>query len=184
MYEAVQQAGDSLSASLVNLSKVDHKSEDYGDRDLEESAGTYEDYSESSDDERSLSHGRGRAEWAEDLQPGHSHFPLASDSPDAQAPLCSSDEDLGWSERARSSTNFPEDSSSLASDRYEDHQMINGLPTIPEEDDHHRKKTRGRQHNRDMGGSLENMNGMASATGKRIENTPAVLAKRADLYYL
>ncbi|XP_019406481.1 PREDICTED: synaptotagmin-16 [Crocodylus porosus] len=164
MYEAVQQAGDSLSASLVNLGKVDHKLEDYGDRDLEESDGTYEDYSESSDDERSLSHDREGAEWAEDLQPGHSHFPLASDNPDAQTLLCSSDGDLGWSKGARSSTSFPEGSRSPASDRYEDHQMINGLPTIPEEDDHHRKRMRGRQHNRDMGASLENMNGMTSAT--------------------
>ncbi|XP_064317040.1 synaptotagmin-16 isoform X2 [Phalacrocorax carbo] len=54
IYEAIQQAGDSISASLLNLSGVGRKSEEEKNRDLENNGGVYEDYSEESDDERHL----------------------------------------------------------------------------------------------------------------------------------
>ncbi|XP_061469273.1 synaptotagmin-16 isoform X1 [Rhineura floridana] len=49
--EAVQQAGDSLSSSLINLgSKTDQHPIEEGDKGLEDSDGPYERYSEASDD--------------------------------------------------------------------------------------------------------------------------------------
>ncbi|XP_031968470.1 synaptotagmin-16 isoform X2 [Corvus moneduloides] len=54
IYEAIQQAGDSISASLLNLSGVGHKPEEERTQDLENNGGVYEDYSEESDDERDL----------------------------------------------------------------------------------------------------------------------------------
>ncbi|XP_027755851.1 synaptotagmin-16 isoform X2 [Empidonax traillii] len=54
IYEALQQAGDSISASLLNLSGVGRKSEEERNQDLENNGGVYEDYSEESDDEQDL----------------------------------------------------------------------------------------------------------------------------------
>ncbi|XP_071282350.1 synaptotagmin-16 isoform X2 [Agelaius tricolor] len=54
VYEAIQQAGDSISASLLNLSGVGRKPEGERTQDLENNGGVYEDYSEESDDERDL----------------------------------------------------------------------------------------------------------------------------------
>ncbi|NXC83767.1 SYT16 protein, partial [Cercotrichas coryphoeus] len=53
IYEAIQQAGDSISASLLNLSGVGRKPEERT-QDLENNGGVYEDYSEGSDDEQDL----------------------------------------------------------------------------------------------------------------------------------
>ncbi|XP_056348857.1 synaptotagmin-16 isoform X2 [Oenanthe melanoleuca] len=53
IYEAIQQAGDSISASLLNLSGVGRKPEERT-QDLENNGGLYEDYSEGSDDEQDL----------------------------------------------------------------------------------------------------------------------------------
>ncbi|XP_032917529.1 synaptotagmin-16 isoform X2 [Catharus ustulatus] len=53
IYEAIQQAGDSISASLLNLSGVGRKPEERT-QDLENNGGVYEDYSEGSSDERDL----------------------------------------------------------------------------------------------------------------------------------
>ncbi|XP_039924505.1 synaptotagmin-16 isoform X3 [Hirundo rustica] len=49
IYEAIQQAGDSISASLLNLSGVGRKPEEERTQDLENNGGIYEDYSEDSD---------------------------------------------------------------------------------------------------------------------------------------
>ncbi|XP_064515494.1 synaptotagmin-16 isoform X2 [Pseudopipra pipra] len=54
IYEALQQAGDSISASLLNLSGVGRKSEEERKQDLENNGGVYEDYSEESEDEQDL----------------------------------------------------------------------------------------------------------------------------------
>ncbi|XP_075282935.1 synaptotagmin-16 isoform X2 [Opisthocomus hoazin] len=54
IYEAIQQAGDSISSSLLNFSGVGRKPEEERNRDLENNGGVYESYSEESDDERHL----------------------------------------------------------------------------------------------------------------------------------
>ncbi|XP_033371150.1 synaptotagmin-16 isoform X2 [Parus major] len=54
IYEAIQQAGDSISASLLNLSGVGRKPEEERTQDLENNGGVYEDYSEESDEEQDL----------------------------------------------------------------------------------------------------------------------------------
>ncbi|XP_026652024.2 synaptotagmin-16 isoform X2 [Zonotrichia albicollis] len=54
VYEAIQQAGDSISASLLNLSGVGRKPEGERTQDLENNGGVYEDYSEELDDEQDL----------------------------------------------------------------------------------------------------------------------------------
>ncbi|XP_030131019.4 synaptotagmin-16 isoform X2 [Taeniopygia guttata] len=54
IYEAIQQAGDSISASLLNLSGVGRKPEGERTQDLENNGGVYEDYSEESGDDRDL----------------------------------------------------------------------------------------------------------------------------------
>uniref|UniRef100_A0A8C5JEF4 Synaptotagmin 16 n=1 Tax=Junco hyemalis TaxID=40217 RepID=A0A8C5JEF4_JUNHY len=54
VYEAIQQAGDSISASLLNLSGVGRKPEGERTQDLENNGGVYEGYSEELDDEQDL----------------------------------------------------------------------------------------------------------------------------------
>ncbi|XP_068048261.1 synaptotagmin-16 isoform X2 [Anomalospiza imberbis] len=54
IYEAIQQAGDSISASLLNLSGVGRKPEGERTQDLENNGRVYEDYSKESDDEQDL----------------------------------------------------------------------------------------------------------------------------------
>ncbi|NWI90768.1 SYT16 protein, partial [Pitta sordida] len=54
IYEALQQAGDSISSLLLNLSGAGHKSEEERNQDLENNGGVYEDYSEELDDEQDL----------------------------------------------------------------------------------------------------------------------------------
>ncbi|NWU93618.1 SYT16 protein, partial [Upupa epops] len=54
IYDAIQQAGDSISASLLNLSGAGRKSEEERNRDLESNGRVYKDYSEESDDEQNL----------------------------------------------------------------------------------------------------------------------------------
>ncbi|EMP23826.1 Synaptotagmin-16 [Chelonia mydas] len=166
MYEAVQQVGDSLSASLVNLSRVDHKSEEDGNQDLEDSDGSYKDYSEDSEDEGSFSQ---NMKDAEHVHPEDGDFPSTSHDLDSQAPARGSDMDLQWQKRVRSGTSSleqrPDDTSSLSSQgfyqEYDDHQLLGMLPTIPEEEGYLNRQIRDLQRELDMPGSLENINGKA-----------------------
>ncbi|XP_038263470.1 synaptotagmin-16 isoform X1 [Dermochelys coriacea] len=166
MYEAVQQAGDSLSASLVNLSRVDHKSEEDGNQELEDSDSSYKDYSEDSEDEGSFSQ---NMKDAEHVHPEDSDFPSASHDLDSQAPVRGSDMGLQWQKRVRSGTSSleqrPDDTSSLSSQgfyqEYDDHQLLGMLPAIPNEEGYLNRQIRDLQHDLDVAGSLENINGKA-----------------------
>ncbi|XP_044872627.1 synaptotagmin-16 isoform X2 [Mauremys mutica] len=166
MYEAVQQAGDSLSSSLVNLSRVDHKSEEDGNQDLEDSDGSYKDYSEDSENEGSFSQ---NMEGTEHVHLEDSHFPSTSHDLDSQAPAGGSNMSLQWQKRVRSGTSSseqrPDDTSSLSSQgfyqEYDDHQLLSMLPAIPEEEGYLNRQIRDLQHDLDVAGSLENINGKA-----------------------
>ncbi|CAM4582458.1 unnamed protein product, partial [Caretta caretta] len=166
MYEAVQQVGDSLSASLVNLSRVDHKSEEDGNQDLEDSDGSYKDYSEDSEDEGSFSQ---NTKDAEHMHPEDGDFPSTSHDLDSQAPARGSDMCLQWQKRVRSGTSSleqrPDNTSSLSSQgfyqEYDDHQLLGMLPAIPEEEGYLNRQIRDLQRDLDMTGSLENINGKA-----------------------
>ncbi|XP_030414392.1 synaptotagmin-16 isoform X1 [Gopherus evgoodei] len=166
MYEAVQQAGDSLSSSLVNLSRVDHKLEEDGNQDLEDSDGSYKDYSEDSEDEGSFTQ---NMKGAEHVHLEDSHFPSTSQDLDSQAPASGSNMSLQWQKRVRSGTNSseqrPDDTSSLSSQgfyqEYDDHELLGMLPTIPEEEGYLNRQIRDLQHDLDVAGSLENINGKA-----------------------
>ncbi|XP_042697260.2 synaptotagmin-16 isoform X1 [Chrysemys picta bellii] len=166
MYEAVQQAGDSLSSSLVNLSRVDHKSEEDGNQDLEDSDGSYKDYSEDSEDEGSFSQ---NMKGAEHVHSEDSHFPSASHDLDSEAPARGSNMDLQLQKRVRSGTSSseqrPDDTSSVSSQgfyqEYDDHQLVGVLPAIPEEEGYLNRQIRDLQRDLDVAGSLENINGKA-----------------------
>ncbi|KAM6255707.1 synaptotagmin-16 isoform 2-T6 [Spheniscus humboldti] len=137
IYEAIQQAGDSISASLLNLSGVGRKSEEERNPDLENNGGVYEDYSEESDDERHLDL------WDEEYlyprEDGHIGGPdLAS-----QAVPRGSDMGLQRQKRVKNISSLPEQCvestrSLTANGSYwmnEDLQPLDRLPTIAEEED-------------------------------------------------
>ncbi|XP_009331007.1 PREDICTED: synaptotagmin-16 [Pygoscelis adeliae] len=164
IYEAIQQAGDSISASLLNLSGVGRKSEEERNRDLENNGGVYEDYSEESDDERHLDL------WDEEYlyprEDGHNGGPdLAS-----QALPRGSDMGLQRQKRVKNISSLPEQSvestrSLTANGSYwmnEDLQPLDRLPTIAEEEGEPSMRMGGHEHNLSMSGSLKSNNGKAS----------------------
>ncbi|KAL8168800.1 UNVERIFIED_CONTAM: hypothetical protein K2H54_017507 [Gekko kuhli] len=127
MYEAVQQAGDSLSSSLMSLgNKEEHHSEGEMDEDLEDSNGLYERYSEGSEDESNSSQG----------SEGSDHFSASG--------CCDTiSRNSSWSEAGeRNSLVFSGcldgDSQSCHGNHqsYKGHQPMETLPTIPEEEEH------------------------------------------------
>ncbi|XP_028942572.1 synaptotagmin-16 isoform X1 [Antrostomus carolinensis] len=137
IYEAIQQAGDSISASLLNLSGVGRKSEEERNRDLENNGGVYEDYSEASDDEQHLDL------WDEEYiyprEDGHIGSPdLAShDLPHG------SDMGLQRQKQVKNTSSLPEQCvestrSLTANGSYwtnENLQLLDQLPPIAEEED-------------------------------------------------
>ncbi|NXJ92555.1 SYT16 protein, partial [Corythaixoides concolor] len=163
IYEAIQQVGDSISASLLNVSGVGHKSEDERNRDLENNGGVYEDYSEESDDERHLDL------WDEEYlyprEDGHIGGPdLASqDLPHG------SDMGLQQQKQVKNTSSLPEHcvestGSLTANGSYwtnEDLQPLDRLPPIAEEEGEPSRRMGGRKHNLSLGGSLESNNGKA-----------------------
>lgn len=135
VYEAVQQAGDSLSSSLINLgSKVDNRPNAEEDDDLEDSDGSYERYSEASDDESTFSERSGES----DCLSSSCHDPTSLES------SCASDLGRYWQDKEKSSPTFSEqcldDGDALTShgiyQSYMSHQLMETLPTIPEEEEH------------------------------------------------
>ncbi|KAM9291354.1 synaptotagmin-16 [Morus bassanus] len=163
IYEAIQQAGDSIAASLLNLSGVGRKSEEEKNRDLENNGGVYEDYSEESDDERHLDL------WDEDYlyprEDGHIGGPdLAS-----QALPHGSDMGLKRQKWVKNTSNLPEQCvestrSLTANGSYwmnEDLQPLDRLPTIAEEEGEPSMRMGGHEHNLSMNGSLKSNNGKA-----------------------
>ncbi|KAF1583131.1 UNVERIFIED_CONTAM: Synaptotagmin-16, partial [Eudyptes pachyrhynchus] len=163
IYEAIQQAGDSVSASLLNLSGVGRKSEEERNPDLENNGGVYEDYSEESDDERHMDL------WDEEYlyprEDGHIGGPdLAS-----QALPRGSDMGLQRQKRVKNSSSLPEQCvestrSLTANGSYwmnDDLQPLDRLPTIAEEEGEPSMRMGGHEHNLSMSGSLKSNNGKA-----------------------
>ncbi|XP_053140443.1 synaptotagmin-16 isoform X2 [Hemicordylus capensis] len=138
VYEALQQAGDSLSSSLINLgSKVDHHSDQEGDEEFEDSEGSYERYSEASEDESSLSQ----------ESEGSDRFSSSCYDPASLESSCASDLGLYWPEKDRNSLVFSEqyldDDASTSHgvcQSYRGYQPMEPLPTIPEEEEHYCSK--------------------------------------------
>ncbi|XP_064011656.1 synaptotagmin-16 isoform X2 [Pogoniulus pusillus] len=135
IYEAIQQAGDSISASLLNLSGVGRKPEEEKHQDLENNGGVYENYSVESDDEQHLDL------WdAEYLYPsGHNEGPnLASEDL-----LCGSDVSPQRQKRLENINGLPDQPvkstrSVTADESYwmnEDLQLLDQLPPVAEEED-------------------------------------------------
>ncbi|XP_026705642.1 synaptotagmin-16 isoform X5 [Athene cunicularia] len=141
IYEAIQQAGDSISASLLNLSGVGRKSEEERNQDLENNGGLFlennEDYSEESDDERHLD--LWDEEYLYPIEDGHIGGPdLASqDLPRG------SDMSLHRQKRFKNTSSLPDQcvestKSLMANGSYwmnEDLQPLDRLPPIAEEED-------------------------------------------------
>lgn len=163
IYEAIQQAGDSISASLLNLSGVGRKSEEERNRDLENNE-VYEDYSEELDDERQLDL------WDEEYlypkEDGHIGGPdLASqDFPHGSG--------MGQQRQkeVKNTSSLPEQCvestrSLIASGSYwanEDLQTLDRLPPIVEEEGEPSVKMGGHEHNLSLGSPLKSNNGKAS----------------------
>ncbi|NXX31253.1 SYT16 protein, partial [Nicator chloris] len=163
IYEAIQQAGDSISASLLNLSGVGRKPEEERTQDLENNGGVYDDYSEESDDERDLDL------WDEDyfypredsyiggLDPAPQNLPHGSDTgPQRQ-------------KRGKNPSTLPEqcvesNRTSTTNGSYwmsEDLQPLDRLPPIAEEEGEPSLRMGGDEHSLSLGGSLNSANGTA-----------------------
>ncbi|CAN0188393.1 unnamed protein product [Bubo scandiacus] len=164
IYEAIQQAGDSISASLLNLSGVGRKSEEERNRDLENNGGVYEDYSEESDDEQHLD--LWDEEYLYPIEDGHMGGPdLAS-----QHLPHGSDMSLHRQKRVKNTSSLPEQcvestKSLMANGSYwmnEDLQPLDRLPPIAEEEGEPSMRMGGHKHNLSLGGSLKSNNGKAS----------------------
>ncbi|XP_071665841.1 synaptotagmin-16 isoform X1 [Patagioenas fasciata] len=164
IYEALQQAGDSISASLLNLSGVGRKSEEERNRDLENNGGAYEGYAEDSDDERHLDL------WDEEYlyprEDGHvGDLDLAS-----QDLFHGSDMGAQMQKWVKNTSSLPEQCvestmSLTANGSYwtnEDLQPLDQLPPIAEEEGEPSVRTEGHEHNLDLGGPLKHHNGKAS----------------------
>ncbi|NXN82795.1 SYT16 protein, partial [Bombycilla garrulus] len=163
IYEAIQQAGDSISASLLNLSGVGRKPEEERTQDLENKGGVYEDYSEESDDERDLDI------WDED------YFYPKEDSyiggPDVASQHLPRGSDTGPQRQKRvpNTSTLPEQgvesSRSLAVNgsywMSEDLQPLDRLPPIAEEEGEPSLRMGGHEHSLSLGGSLSSANGTA-----------------------
>ncbi|NWH51767.1 SYT16 protein, partial [Fregata magnificens] len=163
IYEAIQQAGESISASLLNLSGVGRKSEEGRNQDLENNGGGYEDYSEESDDEQHLDL------WDEEYlyprEDGHIGDPYLA----ARALPHGSDMGLQRQKWVKNTSSLPEQCvestrSLTANGSYwmnEDLQPLDRLPTITEEEGEPSVRMTGHEPNLSMSGSLKMKNGKA-----------------------
>ncbi|CAN8215625.1 unnamed protein product [Coccothraustes coccothraustes] len=163
VYEAIQQAGDSISASLLNLSGVGRKPEGERTQDLENNGGVYEDYSEESDDEQDLDL------WDED------YFYPRDDSyiggPDLASQNLPQGSDMGPQrhKRVQTSSTLPEQGvessrTLTANGSYwmsEDLQPPDRLPPIAEEEGEPSWRMGAHEHSLSLGGSLSSANGTA-----------------------
>ncbi|NXD21890.1 SYT16 protein, partial [Spelaeornis formosus] len=162
IYEAIQQAGDSISASLLNLSGVGRKPEERT-QDLENNGGIYEDYSEQSDDEQDLDL------WDEDyFYPREGSY---TGDPDLSSQSLPHGSNAGQQRKKRVkngstlSEQCTESSRSLtANGSYwmsEDLQPLDRLPPIAEEEGEPSLRMGGHEHSLSLGGSLNSANGTA-----------------------
>ncbi|NWV17769.1 SYT16 protein, partial [Origma solitaria] len=163
IYEAIQQAGDSISASLLNLSGVGRKPEEERTQDLENNGGIYEDYSEESDDERDLDL------WDEEyLYPREDGY---IGGPDLASPNLPHGSDIGpqRQKQVKHSSALPEpcteSTRSLTANgsswMSEDLQPLDRLPPIAEEEGEPTLRMGGPEHSLSLGGSLKSANGKA-----------------------
>ncbi|NWV42876.1 SYT16 protein, partial [Grantiella picta] len=162
IYEAIQQAGDSISASLLNLSGVGHKPEERT-QDLENNGGVYEDYAEESDDERDLDL------WDEEyLYPREDGYVEGPDLASQNLPHGSDMAPLRQ-KQVKNSSSLPEQCTEstrflTANGSYwmsEDLQPLDRLPTIAEEEGEPSWRMGGPEHSLSLGGSLKSANGKA-----------------------
>ncbi|NWS81377.1 SYT16 protein, partial [Toxostoma redivivum] len=161
IYEAIQQAGDSISASLLNLSGVGRKPEEERTQDLENNGGVYEDYSEGSDDEQDLDL------WDEDYFYPREDSYIGGPQVAPQNLPCGSDMSSQRQEQLKNPSTLPEQctesSRSLtANGSYwmgEDLQPLDRLPPIAEEEGEPCVRLGG--HSLSLGGSLSTANGTA-----------------------
>ncbi|XP_064515492.1 synaptotagmin-16 isoform X1 [Pseudopipra pipra] len=161
IYEALQQAGDSISASLLNLSGVGRKSEEERKQDLENNGGVYEDYSEESEDEQDL-----------DLWDEEYLYPREDGYIDLASQNLPHGSDLGpqRQKRVKNTSTLPEHCventrSLTANGSYwtsEDLQPLDRLPPIAEEEGEPSMRMGGHEHNLSLGGSLKSNNDKAS----------------------
>lgn len=179
IYEALQQAGDSISASLLNLSGVGRKSEEERNRDLENNGGVYDGYAEESDDERHLDL------WDEE------YLYAREDAHVGDPDLASQDLSHGsgtgpqMQKRLKNTTSLPERCvestvSLTANGSYwtnEDLQPLDQLAPIAEEEGEPSVRTEVHKHNLDLGGSLKHHNVKASFAGKQQAHTLTVLSR-------
>ncbi|XP_074887145.1 synaptotagmin-16 isoform X2 [Buteo buteo] len=164
IYEAIQQAGDSISASLLNLSGVGRKSEEERNQDLENNGGVYEDYSEESDDEQHLDL------WDEEYLYPREDVHIGR--PDLASQDLPHGSDMGQQRQnqVKNIRGLPEQCvestrSLTANGSYwtnEDLQPLDQLPPITEEEGEPSVKMGGHQHILSLGGSLKSNNGKAS----------------------
>ncbi|NWX99647.1 SYT16 protein, partial [Nothoprocta ornata] len=165
IYEAIQQAGDSLSASLLSLSGAGRKSEgEKKNQDLEDNGGVDELYSEDSEDERHLDL------WDEEyLHPGvDGHVPLTGPDSAPQGLPCGSDVALQRPKQVRDAMGSTEQrvesprplAASGSHWTSEDVQPLDELPTIAEEG-LRRVRTRDQQPSVGTSASLNHDNGKA-----------------------
>ncbi|NXM78708.1 SYT16 protein, partial [Serilophus lunatus] len=157
IYEALQQAGDSVSASLFNLSGVGRKSEEERNQDLENNGGDYKDYSEQLDDEQDLDL------WDEEYlyprEDGYTGGPDLASQDLPQGPDVAPQRQK-W---IKSISTLPEQCvegtrSLTANGSYwtsEDLQPLDQLPPIAEEEDDPSVRMGGHKHNLKLDGSLK-----------------------------
>ncbi|KAM4667095.1 synaptotagmin-16 [Amazona ochrocephala] len=166
IYEAIQQAGDSISASLLNLSGVGLKSEDERNQDLENNK-VYEDYSEELDDERHLDL------WDEEYlypkEDGHIGGPdLASQDLPHGSGMSQQKQ-----KQVKNTSSLPEQCvestrSLTANGSYwtnEEFQTLDRLSPIVEEEGEPSMKMGGHGHNLSLGSPLKSNIGKASFAG-------------------
>ncbi|NXI16017.1 SYT16 protein, partial [Irena cyanogastra] len=163
IYEAIQQAGDSISASLLNLSGVGRKPEEERTQDLENNGGVYEDYSEESGDERDLDL------WDEDyFYPREDSYIGGPDLASQNLPH-GSDTVPQRQKGVKNASTLPEQcvesSRSLAADgsywASEDPQPLDRLPPIAEEEGEPSLRVGGQEHSLSLAGSINTANGTA-----------------------
>ncbi|NXU72426.1 SYT16 protein, partial [Oreotrochilus melanogaster] len=163
IYEAIQQAGGSISASLLNLSGMGRKSEKERKRDLENNGGIYEDYSEEADDEQHLD--LCDEEYFYPREDGHI---VTSDLASEDIPP-GSEMGLQGQKLLKNTTSLPEQCAestrSLTANGFywtkEDLQPLDQLPPIAEEEDEPSVRMGGHKCNLSLGGSLGDNNGKA-----------------------
>ncbi|NXL96020.1 SYT16 protein, partial [Alectura lathami] len=160
IYEAFQQAGGSISASLLNLSGVGRKSEEERNHELEDNGGAYEDYSEESEDDIHMDL------WDEEYVYPRDDGHIVSPDLVSQALPCGSDMSLRKQKWVKNTTNLSEQCVEstrplAANGSCWMNEDLQPLCTITEEKGEPSMSMGDHRHGFSMGGSLEINNGKA-----------------------